>query len=304
MKYIRLPNGNKMKCYDCVITNACILKFINSNLEEIKNFLGTDIIDYIDVFDENDEIIASHDLYMKRKGSFVENTEITKYEHRIVKEAYTETVTTTNENGKNISQQIRHPEEIETIEKKVPVEMITVYLEKPDITEEIDNIKQTIGISNPNNMTLEEFKAYYKNIIGEKCRKVIYDGIDIVTSLGKKHFSYTLEDQSNVKDLYTVLEASDFTLSLPYHADGEDCKMYTANDITEIYTALSGHKLYHTTYCNILNTLINQAPDLNSVKSITYGMELPDKYQTVINTLLNAGQIAINLMSAKCSADV
>lgn len=44
-KYVRLQNGKKMEIYDCVITNSCILKFINTDVETVKTFLGTDLID-------------------------------------------------------------------------------------------------------------------------------------------------------------------------------------------------------------------------------------------------------------------
>ena len=50
-------------------------------------------------------------------------------------------------------------------------------------------------------MILDEFKSYYKEQIGKECTAAIENGVDVETTLGKKHFSYTIEDQSNVKDL-------------------------------------------------------------------------------------------------------
>lgn len=66
-KYIRLPNGNKIKYYSFAITNALIVKFIDTDVNAIKDFFGVSIIDYMDITNENDDILESHNLYMKLK---------------------------------------------------------------------------------------------------------------------------------------------------------------------------------------------------------------------------------------------
>ena len=58
-KYIRLPNGNKIKYYSFAITNALIVKFIDTDVNAIKDFFGTSIIDYMDITNENDDILES-----------------------------------------------------------------------------------------------------------------------------------------------------------------------------------------------------------------------------------------------------
>lgn len=65
-RYLRLPNGNKIKYYSFAITNALIVKFIDADIKELKSFFGTDIIDYIDIVDETGNILENHNLYMKR----------------------------------------------------------------------------------------------------------------------------------------------------------------------------------------------------------------------------------------------
>ena len=299
-KYIKLLSGAKKECYSCSITNACILRFINTTVDSVKEFIGTEIIDYIDIVDENDKLLESHDIYAKRKTVFAEDTTITEYESRVVKASYTETVEVEDpETGNKTTQEVFHPEEAERIEKKIPVEMITVILEKPDAKAEIDNIKQVVGIVNPNNMTLDEFKAYYKELIGKQCTAAIEGGVDVDTSLGKKHFSYTIEDQSNIKDLVITAELTKFTLPLPYHADGELCNTYQPTDILNIYMSLSSNKTYHTTYCNILNSMIAEAKDLTSVKAITYGMEITDEKYTDVMTKINESKDALLAYVAK-----
>ena len=276
-KYIRLPNGNKIKYYSFAITNALIVKFIDTDVNAIKDFFGVSIIDYMDITNENDDILESHNLYMKLKTITSESTTIMEYEDRIVKDSWTD------EEG------IQHEAITEKIPREVPCTLVTVILEKPSTSEELDNIKSVVGIVNTNNMTLDEFKSYYKEQIGKECTAAIENGVDVETTLGKKHFSYTIEDQSNVKDLIITAIFTDFTLPLPYHADGELCTLYQPNDIQKIYMLLCSNK----TYCNVLNAMINEAKDLVSVKAITYGMEITDEKYLEVMSKINESKDAL-----------
>ena len=89
-KYLRLPNGNKINYYNLTITNALIVKFIDTDVNVIKDFFGVSIIDYVDIVDENDDILESHNLYMKLKTITSKSTTITEYEDRIVKDSCTD----------------------------------------------------------------------------------------------------------------------------------------------------------------------------------------------------------------------
>ena len=290
-----------MEIYDYAITNACILKFINTDIDTVKGFLGTDMIDAIDIVDKNDVLIANHVLNMKRKTILFENTTITEYEDRVVKDAYDETVKTTDfDTGEEKEEVIHHEAVVEQVAKKVPVELITAILEKPSFEEELDVVKSTVGIVNTNNMTLDEFKTYYKGVIGKACTAAIEGGVDVETSFGKQHFSYTIEDQSNIKDLIITGIISDYALPLPYHADGHLCDTYQPEDILKIYMALSSNKTYHTTYCNILNAMIAEAKDMDSVKTITYGMEITDgKYTDVISKINGSKDALLKVVEKK-----
>ena len=128
-RYLRLPNGKKIKYYNFAITNALIVKFIDADIKELKTFFGTDIIDYIDIVDETNNILENHNLYMKRTSILTESSSIVEYEDRVVKEAWTD------DSG------IEHPAEIEKISKEIPCDITTVILEKPSVSEELDNVK-------------------------------------------------------------------------------------------------------------------------------------------------------------------
>lgn len=293
-KYVRLQNGKKMKLYDIDITNACLLSFTDTDIDTIKDFLGTEIIDSIDIVDEEDKIISNHKLNMKRKTILCETKTVTKYEDRIVQEAYDEVVKVPSEDGSEETETTIHHDAItDKISKQEQIEVITAILEKPSFEEELDAVKSTVGIINTNNMTLDEFKSYYKGVIGKACTNAIENGVDVETVLGKKHFSYTIEDQSNVKDLIITAIFTDFTMPLPYHADGELCTPYEPSDIQKIYMSLCSNKTYHTTYCNVLNAMITEAKDMASVKTITYGMEITDKKYTEVMSKINESKDAL-----------
>ena len=62
--------------------------------------------------------------------------------------------------------------------------------------------------------------------------------------------------------------------AVPYHADGELCRMYPAEEFTALAQAATAHVFYHRTYCNHLNAWIARA-DLEELPAIIYGAELP-----------------------------
>lgn len=312
--YIRLPNGNKTECYDYTINpSTCVVRFINANLKEVKDFFGTEIINYIDFLNSKDEVINSYDIYKKRQECIVEDTTIQEVEYRVVQEAYDEVIPAVKDEETQeiiMEEQIIHHEAIkQPIYKTIPVEMITVVMGKPSINEEIDNIKNFVGMENPNCMTVEEFKMYYKSLLGNECTKAIYEGCDVTTSLGKKHFSYTADDQNNIQDLITIIGLSEENVYLPYHADGEYCTMFEGTDIVKIFSSLSFNKMYHTTYCNILNRMVESKESINDIKSIFYGMEITNKKdkqlleslmvqgQTIVEKVLNKIGVTITLPS-------
>ena len=59
-----------------------------------------------------------------------------------------------------------------------------------------------------------------------------------------------------------------------YHADGELCRMYTAEEFTALAQAATAHVFYHRTYCNHLNAWIKRA-GLDEIPAIVYGADLP-----------------------------
>lgn len=315
MKYIRLPNGNKKEVYSYFMSNGFIAKFIDSEPLDIINFFGKEVINYIDIVDDNDAIIESFNLCMKYKQMSIEDQQIVEKEYRLIRDEYSEEVLN-EESGETVT--ISYPAQYETFDKYRTVSMVTIVLEKPSTEEEIDNLKEVVGIKNVANMSIDEFRKYHKEEIGKLCTTAIENGVDVETSKGLEHFSYTIEDQSNLKDYIIIIliyafikmqygdKLSEFKDSLgenfddimfPYHSDEKLCDIYSANDILKIYMALSSNKIYHTTHCNLLNSMISEAVDMTSIKSVTYGMEITDeKYLAVIEKVNKSKDLLLKLV--------
>jgi len=77
---------------------------------------------------------------------------------------------------------------------------------------------------------------------------------------------------------------------IPYHADGELCKMFSAEDINTIINTATAFKTYHITYFNSLKVYINALESMSDVTAITYGVSIPVEYQSdVLKALLQNG---------------
>ena len=305
--YLRLPNGKTIEFHDKIInTITCMFAFVDTDLTTIQDFFGEQIIDYVDVLNENNEIINNEKIYAKYSKAIISKKTIKEPIQRLVKDAYEEVIPAVvdPETSEIITpeQVINHDAVYETIYVDKEVQVTEVYLDKPSAESEIENIKSVVGIVNTNNMSVAEFKNYYKTLIGNECTKAIEAGLDVDTSLGTKHFSYTIEDQSNIKDLYNLITSSEELLDLPYHADSEYCTIFKGSDIVNAYLSLSSNKLYHTTYCNILNRMIDSKKSINTIKEITYGMDITSESdKQILDNVVACGKAAVDKVIAKFS---
>lgn len=77
------------------------------------------------------------------------------------------------------------------------------------------------------------------------------------------------------------------TTSVPYHADGEECRMYTVEEFTAIGNMATLWKTFHESYFNSLREYIKSLQDVSTIWEVRYGMEIPVEYQTdVLKTLI------------------
>ena len=140
----------------------------------------------------------------------------------------------------------------------------------------------------PYEPTLEEVKNQKIEEISNKCNEIIFNGIDVDLSIGKKHFSLTIEDQLNLfgKQSQILSEEERFE----YHADGESCIYFSKEDMMKIIQSAMQFVSYHTTYCNSMFQWIKSLESKENILTINYGDLIPEEYQSEVlktyNTLM------------------
>ena len=111
------------------------------------------------------------------------------------------------------------------------------------------------------------------------CRKTIEAGVDVELRGENHHFSLDTQDQLNLMSLGVMAQTQSM---IPYHADGETCIFFTAEEISQIVSAATAHKVYHTTYYNALKNYINALETIEDIAAITYGTPIPDEYKSEV----------------------
>ena len=151
----------------------------------------------------------------------------------------------------------------------------TIPYEEPEYVPEVP-----IETADPvEEITLEYIRSSKISEMSYECRKAIEAGTDVIIRGQIRHFSMTQQDQLNFISLGTLAQTQDL---IPYHADGESCVFYTANEINQIISATTTHKIYQTTYYNALKEYINSLETIEEIAAITYGTPIPDEYQSEV----------------------
>ena len=124
--------------------------------------------------------------------------------------------------------------------------------------------------------------------ISNMCNAVIVAGVDIELGEESVHFNLSIEDQSNINNLFRVVElgGSEF----PYQSDGGVCRVYSANEIVQIYIAAQTLITTQTTYHNELKQYVQSLDNAEAISSVEYGMTIPEPYLTEMNEKLAVAQ--------------
>ena len=120
--------------------------------------------------------------------------------------------------------------------------------------------------------------------LSAECEKAIISGVDV----GDAHYSLTIEDQANILAWMAVAQTGK---AVPYHQDGQSCRVYTADEFMEVANAAVAYKTHHTTYCNLLMRQVEAMTDADEVKAVQYGItqlegEYAEQYQIIMASLV------------------
>lgn len=130
------------------------------------------------------------------------------------------------------------------------------------------------------------------------CNTTINAGMQVQLTDGTTEpFTYGLVDQSNVSEMFNaiLLGATEY----PYHANDDDCRMYSAQDIVAIYATLSAFKTGQTTYHNQLKRYTKTLTTQEEIEAVTYGQALTDEYLDKYNELMTQAKAQLDNVLAK-----
>lgn len=286
MKYLRLPNGKLIDYYNESINDAmCIIEFINKDYKTIKEFFGTDIINYIDILDEDKNIVRTYDIYAIMRECVFESTTIQEIGTKIIKEAYTEIVPEVIDEATNtvieLEKTIEHEAETEETVVEIPVDLIKVKLRKPRVEDEVNNIKKVVGIVNPNNMTLDEYKDYYISLSNDKLADYLLKHPLVSTCHGNKEGIYNITKAK--QDLmtsnyitYTVKKGIDPDAILTWNESGEECETWTEEEYLQLVIEIEAVVKPLVAHQQSLEKQITSSLDIESVKAISLDYSVAD----------------------------
>ena len=137
--------------------------------------------------------------------------------------------------------------------------------------------------------------------ISNACNAVIVNGVDIKFGEETVHFNLSIEDQSNINNLFRVVELGG--TEFPYQADGGVCRIYTAAEIAAIYIAAQTLITTQTTYHNELKQYVQTLTDVEEVSAVQYGMTLPEPYLTEMNEKLSVAQQQMQAIVGRMQQD-
>ena len=123
----------------------------------------------------------------------------------------------------------------------------------------------------PDDRPLDEIRADKLEELSASCNAAITAGMDVETTKGTEHFSLQETDQINLTTALSAVQSG--SVSYPYHADGQLCRLFSAKEIQDIAEASIKHKLYHTTLCNHLMTWVRRTKDKKELADIKYSIE-------------------------------
>lgn len=160
----------------------------------------------------------------------------------------------------------------------------------------IDDATEIVG----EDEALSIIKSAKLNEISKACNETIVSGIDLELDGEIVHFNLSIEDQSNINNLFRVVELGG--TEYPYQADGGVCRIYTAAEIAQIYLASQSLITTQTTYHNTLKSYIQSLEDVETISSAFYGMTLPAEYAAEMASKLLVAQQQMQAIVEKLGA--
>lgn len=137
------------------------------------------------------------------------------------------------------------------------------------------------------NLLVEQKKAKLEEI-NNTCQSTILAGINVaLDEETTNHFKFTLEDQSNIKALYDNVKSG--ALFVPYHVDGEMCRLFTADEVIKLYTAMEAFKTYNLTLCSYIKAYVKTLTTESDINAVNYDVNtMSEEYRNLFNAFITS----------------
>lgn len=145
-----------------------------------------------------------------------------------------------------------------------------------------------------NESNINEIRASKISALSSICNIAIVHGVDIDIDGNVEHFSYSEEDQTNIKEIFDL--AVQTKVPMYYHSDGNSCKLYSVEQIIKLYTTAAMNKMHHITYFNQLKMFLLALDDIDTITSIEYGYKLTGEYLGTYNAAIEQAKIGMETL--------
>lgn len=133
----------------------------------------------------------------------------------------------------------------------------------------------------PYEPSLEEVQEAKVQEMNGAQQAAIREGINVTLTDGTvEHFTLTDHDQTSLVGLQAQVMAGEN--NIPWHTsdESEHCKFYSNADMALITTAAMEYVTWHVTYFRDLRIYIRSLKEKTEVEVVTYGMAIPEAYQS------------------------
>lgn len=149
----------------------------------------------------------------------------------------------------------------------------------------------------PQPSELEQAKQNKILSLCESNDKAINEGTAVVLSTGEENFTYALDDQTNIKEMFDGVKLGLEQYS--YHENNGQCRMFSAQDIITLYFTLFTYKTRLLTYYNQLKHYVESLETVEEVNQVEYGQELTGEYLARFNEIVEQDQQEVNKVMEK-----
>lgn len=142
--------------------------------------------------------------------------------------------------------------------------------------------------------TYEEVLENKINELETTCNSIIISGLDV----NGNHYSYDSENQKELEKVFNTVKVTG--LPIGFYADDKICREYSAQEIINIYIALTMNEYSQKTYlhqtCLYLKSLEHTDENKAFVESYEYGTDLIGEYLSSYNKMISLYNSQIQAM--------